>query len=116
MIVYSENKQQFVEDVRGNAIHEKILLEFKRNLGRTVAENEIASWRNSMQFMASAVNDPEIPADAGVSIEYYIPLTNNRVDFILTGKDQNDVETSVIIELKQWSKIETTNKDGCCFL
>jgi DUF2075 family protein len=112
MIVYSENKQQFVDDVCGNVIHEKILLEFKRNLGRTVAENEIASWRNSMQFMESVVNDPEIPADAGVSIEYNIPLTNNRVDFILTGKDQNDVETAVIIELKQWSKVETTQKDA----
>ncbi len=112
MIVYSESKQQFVDDVRTNVIHEKILLEFKRNLGRTVAENEIASWRNSMQFMESVVNDSEIPEDAGVAIEYNIPLTNNRVDFILTGKDHNDIETAVIIELKQWSKIETTHKDA----
>ena len=112
MIVYSENKQQFMDDVRGNVIHEKVLLEFKRNLGRTVAENEISSWRNSMQFMESVVNDPEIPADAGVAIEYNIPLTNNRVDFILTGKDHNNVETAVIIELKQWSKVETTHKDA----
>ena len=112
MIVYSENKQKFVDDVRTNLIHTKILSEFKRNLGRTVAENEIASWRNSMQFMASVVDDPEIPADAGVAIEYNIPLTNNRVDFILTGKDHSNVETAVIIELKQWSKVETTHKDA----
>ena len=112
MIVYSENKQQFVDDVRSNVIHEKILRAFKRSLGRTVAENEIASWRNSIQFMESVVNDPEIPADAGVSIEYNIPLTNNRVDFIFTGKDHNNVETAVIVELKQWSKVEATHKDA----
>jgi len=48
MIVYSAKKQQFVDDVRTNVIHDKILAEFRRNLGRKVAENEIASWRNSM--------------------------------------------------------------------
>jgi len=112
MIVYSAKKQQFVDDVRTNVIHDKILAEFRRNLGRKVAENEIASWRNSMQFMESVVSDPELPADAGVSIEYNIPLTNNRVDFILTGRDHNGVETAVIIELKQWSKVSISNKDA----
>jgi hypothetical protein len=112
MIVYSENKQQFVADVRSNIVHEKILIEFRRNLGRKVGESEIASWRNSMQFMESVVSDPDIPADAGVSIEFNIPLTNNRVDFILTGRDHNSVETAVIIELKQWSKVSTSTKDA----
>ena len=112
MIVYSGKKQQFVDDVRANVVHEKILIEFKRNLGRKVGESEISSWRNSMQFMESVVSDPEIPLDAGVSIEYNIPLTNNRVDFILTGKDHNGVETAVIIELKQWSKVSTSTKDA----
>ncbi len=112
MIVYSENKQQFVDDVRSNLIHTKILSEFRRNLGRTVSESEISSWRNSMQFVASVIDDQEIPADAGVAIEYNIPLTNNRVDFILTGKDHSNTETAIIIELKQWSKVETTRKDA----
>ncbi len=112
MIVYSAKKQQFVDDVRTNVVHEKILTEFRRNLGRKVGESEIASWRNSMQFMESVVSDPEIPADAGVSIEYNIPLTNNRVDFILTGKDHSGAETAVIIELKQWSKVSISNKDA----
>ena len=112
MIVYAENKQNFVNDVRCNVIHEKIIKEFKRNLGRRVGESEISSWRNSMQFMEAVVSDPGIPADAGVSIEYNIPLTNNRVDFILTGKDQRGIETAVIIELKQWSKVAKSDKDA----
>lgn len=112
MIVYSATKQQFVADVRGNVIHKRILTELKRNLRRTVGNSEISSFRNSMQFMGSIIDDSEIPADARVSIEYNIPLTNKRIDFILTGKDQNNVETAVIIELKQWSKVDITGKDG----
>ncbi len=112
MIVYSQNKQQFVEDVRSNVIHERILTALQRNFGRGAGASEIASWRNSMQFMESVVNDDAIPFDAGVSIEFNIPTTNNRVDFILTGKDENGVETAVIVELKQWSDVTVSNKDG----
>ena len=112
MIVYSATKKQFVSDVRENVIHERILAELKRNLRRKVGDSEISAFRNSMQFMGSVMDDNEIPADAGVSIEYNIPLTNKRVDFILTGKDQNNVENAVIIELKQWSKVAITSKDA----
>lgn len=112
MIVYSRTKQQFVEDVRDNVIRDKILAEFKRRLGRSVGRSELDSWHASMQFMGTVVNDEEIPDDAGVSIEFNIPTTNNRIDFILTGKDENDVETAVIVELKQWSEVAVSNKDG----
>lgn len=37
--------------------------------------------------MMSVLLDEGIPASAGVAIEYNIPLTNRRVDFILTGKN-----------------------------
>ncbi|MEX2132226.1 MAG: hypothetical protein WD772_12155 [Pseudohongiellaceae bacterium] len=53
--------------------------------------------------MFNILIDPEIPPDSGVSIEYRIPLTSKRVDFILTGKDSESRETVIIIERKQWS-------------
>ena len=62
--------------------------------------------------MFQVLVDPEIPASAGVSIEYNIPLTNRRVDFILTGKDANRQDTAVIVELKQWQEAQITSKDA----
>jgi uncharacterized protein len=112
MIVYSASKKEFIEDVHSNEIHKKILDEFKFKLNRGVGEREVQSWRNSMQFVSNVLNDEEIPADSGVAIEYSIPLTAKRVDFILTGKDHNRRDTAVIIELKQWSDVKKTDKDG----
>ena len=60
----------------------------------------------------SALLDDGIPASAGVAIEYNIPLTNRRVDFILTGKDHQRGDTAVIVELKQWQEVEVTKKDA----
>lgn len=110
MIVYSETKQQFCQDVYDNSIQDKILQEMERRLRRKVGESEFEAWRNSMGFMERATRG--IPDDAGVAIEYLIPLTSKRVDFILTGQGPGEVEKVVIVELKQWSDVKVTSKDA----
>lgn len=113
MIVYTAKKKAFIEDVRLNRIHEKILLEFRRRLSRSVAAKEVDSWRHSLQFMSSLMLDQAIPDDAGVSLEYHIPLTSKRIDFILSGANEQRQETAVIVELKQWQQAEPLlHKDG----
>lgn len=112
MIVYSADRLQFVEDVRSNRIHKIILDELKLKLRKRVGESEVSSWMNSLSRMALLVSDDELPKDANVYIEYSIPLTNKRVDFILTGQNEDEADTAVLIELKQWSKVESTNKDA----
>ena len=112
MIVYSATKQQFVDDVRANAIADIIEGEVARKLNRNSPRNEFISWQNSLQYMFNVLHDDDIPASAGVSIEYNIPLTNRRVDFILTGKDANRQDTAVIVELKQWQEAQVTSKDA----
>jgi DUF2075 family protein/DNA replication protein DnaC len=62
--------------------------------------------------MGAVMDDEEIPNDAGVSIEYSIPQTSKRIDFILTGQDQANNDQVVIIELKQWESAELTDKDA----
>lgn len=112
MLVYSSTKSAFAEDVRNNRIDTKILAAFRHALGRTTSPNEIASWRNSMQYMNNVLADPAIPVDAGVSIEYKLPQSNKRIDFILTGKNAGKADTAIIVELKQWEHASVTTKDG----
>ncbi len=112
MLVYTANKMDFMDDVRSNIIETKILDAFKRYLGHSTSESEIASWRNSMMYMSQILVDGGIPNDAGVSIEYKLPQTSKRIDFILTGKGENKGNTAIIIELKQWTEAKATKKDG----
>jgi uncharacterized protein len=112
MIVYLAEKSQFLEDVGSNKIEERILAEFKRTYRRSVGDSEVASWRNSMGFMHRVVDDEAIPNDAGVAIEFGIPQTVKRIDFILTGRNSGDSPSAIIIELKQWAEARLTNKDA----
>jgi DUF2075 family protein len=112
MIVYLENKSTFREDVFSNRIEEKVRDTLKVKAGKTVSDSELNSWKNSLRYMDAIVEDPEIPADTGIAIEFNIPNTSKRIDFILTGKQADGTRTAVIIELKQWQQAEVTNKDA----
>ena len=112
MIVYEALRSEFTDDVLSNAIEQRVLDSFQRRLGQTTSKSEIESWKNSLQYVNNAVMAAGIPEDAGVAIEYRMPQSSKRVDFILTGRDQNDQDTAVIIELKQWSEASVTEKDA----
>lgn len=112
MIVYNTTKKQFLTDVRNNVIANCIDNEVLRKLNRNSPKNEKRSWENSLQFMAQVLLDDGIPNSAGVAIEYNLPKTNRRIDFILTGKDSVRRDSAVVIELKQWDEVEKTNKDA----
>lgn len=111
MIVYNANKGQFVQDVRTNVIATKIL-DLIRERGLNAGQNrEFAAWQNSMQFMRNIVDDPDIDDDVQIAIEYNIPQTSKRVDFIIIGADRNGKDNIVIVELKQWTKAEVVDDD-----
>lgn len=112
MIVYQATKDRFLDDTFKRDIHEVILESYRARTGRNVGRSEIASWRESLVCMAKVLNDEGIPGDAGIAIEYGIPQTAKRVDFILTGSCAEKNPNVIIVELKQWSVATRTQKDG----
>lgn len=113
MIVYQATKTDFCEDVLEDRIEIKIHEFFKKHLGRKrTTDGEIRSWRNSMQYMDKVLSDPAIPDDCGIAIEYQIPQSGKRLDFILTGISEDNIEQAILIELKQWSTATLSEKDG----
>ena len=69
MIVYASTKVNFREDVRNNQIVEKILADYRRNLGHSTSRSEMDSWKNSMMYMSNILEDNDIPDDTGVAID-----------------------------------------------
>ena len=106
MLVYSGVKTDFLHSVEEDTIAEEIKQTIYEKMGRRTPHNEFASWENSLKNMYIVMNDPQIPEDSGVAIEYNIPQTSKRVDFIVTGYDGTNNPSAVIIELKQWEKLK----------
>jgi uncharacterized protein len=112
MIIYESTKKEFLEYVDNDSITHKIYDIFRERIGRT-RENEISSWTDSMKEMAKVINSSLIPNNATIAIEFNIPMTSNRIDFIISGFDDKQKGRVIIIELKRWQKVEKVGgKDG----
>lgn len=110
MILYRNTKGGFTQDVRDNLIAEKIENAFFEHCISHNNDAEYRSWANSMQYMCNVLDDAEIPNDCKVAIEYQIPLTSKRVDFLIAGTDNDKQNNIVVVELKQWESSEPTSR------
>lgn len=106
MIVYSGLKSDFLSAVEEDSIATEIEEKIYSVMHRRTAQNEFRSWENSLEYMYKVLNDSAIPENSGVAIEYNIPQTSKRVDFIISGYGEKEEPNAVIIELKQWDKVE----------
>lgn len=104
MIVYESIKEEFLQDVFDDQLTTNIINNFNQKIGK-VNRAEVRSWDNSMQYMYRVLMDEAIPNDSGVAIEFNIPYSSKRVDFIITGMNA-EKESVVIVELKQWEEVE----------
>lgn len=109
MIVYSGLKKDFLTAVEQDSIAAEIEENIYNKMHRKSAQSEFRSWENSLEYMYKVMNDADIPQNAGIAIEYNIPQTSKRVDFIVSGYDEKQNPNVVIIELKQWDKVDTVD-------
>ena len=110
MIIYQNTKGGFIEDVRNGYIADKIEEEFEKHNIPHSNQAEYRAWANSLMFMRNALDDNDISDDCSLAIEYQIPLTAKRVDFLIAGKDEDDNNNIVVIELKQWENCSSTQR------
>lgn len=112
MIVYQSTKKSFLSNVSDECIEDIIRDTVKLRLNMKVGDSEYNSWKGSLNYMFHVLNSNNIPDDAGVAIEYRIPQTSKRIDFFLTGQDENGIDHAILIELKQWQDVNITDKDA----
>lgn len=112
MIVYQASKSEFLHHALREDIEDIVLRQFRSVTGHGVARAEIQAWKHSLMEMAKVLQDEGIPADAGVAIEYQLPHSSKRIDFVITGEDAAARTKVVIVELKQWSESRRSDKDA----
>ena len=110
MLLYQGTSDEFVSETTKNAIVDKLEGSFKRQMGYNPSEPERRSWQNSLRAMALVVSISGLKRH-GVGIEYQLPGSSKRLDFMITGLSVDKKKEAVIIELKQWEKTEPGDGD-----
>ncbi|WP_312311195.1 DUF2075 domain-containing protein [Stenotrophomonas indicatrix] len=112
MIVYQADKDAFLRHCNDEEIEEIILASYMAATKGHVGESEIRSWRESLRYVARALNHPSIPGDIGVAVEFILPQSRKRIDVVLSGHAEDGSPHVIIIELKQWSSLKPSNRDA----
>lgn len=105
MLAYLATKEQFLNDAPRieSIVRDKVL----EKLNVKVSESEYRAWQNSLgKAMFEIMKDSKIPSDVAVAIEYHLGLGKARIDFMLAGKNRDNKPLLIIVELKQWDKID----------
>jgi hypothetical protein len=115
MLVYENTKSGFLDDVLDDRLVPEIKAGYESKGLGIGSESEVRSWENSFQYMYKVLQGSDVPDGAGVAIEFKIPLTSRRIDFLISGYDTQGNSNVAIVELKQWSGTNTEpveSKDG----
>lgn len=115
MLVYESTKSGFLDDTLSDQLVPEIKRGYESKGLGIGSDSEVRSWENSFQYMYKVLQGSELPDDAGVAIEFKIPLTSRRIDFLISGYDEDENANVAIVELKQWGGDSTEtveDKDG----
>lgn len=112
MIVYNATKKEFCTTVLENRIGSVVRLAFRQNMGFEPSPSEAQAFQNSLPYVGNILSLAGIPDDVGVAIEYRIPQSSKRIDVIITGRNAENIPILIIIELKQWQELQSTQMDA----
>ncbi|MDB6102764.1 MAG: peptidase [Gammaproteobacteria bacterium] len=111
MRLYAGMSKDFVVDTVRNQIARKLSDAFFHYYGYPAAKSEAAAWSNSLRAIAQVIGYADLN-DHGVILEYELPSSSRRLDFLICGRDTSDRDEAIIVELKQWSQCEPAEAEG----
>lgn len=112
MILISMIKNDFIKYIDDRTISNKVYDAYKETFNKKTKLSQIKSWANSLPFLKELLE--VIPENAGITIEYGIPLTSKRIDVVISGYNIEHKPVIIILELKQWEYAKKVKSQDAC--
>lgn len=111
MLIYKSDGATFVGNIRENKLTGLMTDAFESSFGRKPNPSEVTSWRNSLPKIKDLIEIAGLDS-INVALEYEVPYNQNRIDCLLFGKDEKGIDNIVLIELKQWTSVQSLEDEG----
>src|SRR5690625_3406046 len=112
MIIYNETSDNFMNHIREKKIGYVLKENVLNKANKVVSPGELRSWEKSLPQMAKVLRDADLNDDTRVLLEYKLPSSEKRIDFLIAGRNKDDRKNVMIVELKQWDKASVSEGDG----
>jgi hypothetical protein len=115
---------EFVREAELKSLGGSMAAQYFRLHGCLPSDSEMRSWDNSLFALAQVAkclrgntagaagsDSHKTAGPPAVLLEYHLPLNGKRLDAVFVGHDESGQATAVVIELKQWSRVD--REDDC---
>ena len=82
MIIYNESSSKFLNHIYENKIGYVLKENVLAKMNKVVSGSELRSWENSLPQMAKVLRDADLKEDTHVLLEYKLPSSEKRIDFL----------------------------------
>jgi DUF2075 family protein len=113
VIIYSETRRRFLDDVDHNRLHSRLTEAFRLRTGSIPADQRV--WADEYSRFSLALRQAAIADEVQVALEYHISAAGRfRVDVLLAGND-GAIDNGMIVELKAWDKADVSDVPDLVF-
>lgn len=110
MRLFAGRVPEFLKGTEDGSIVGDLEHAFAQQMLYSPSPSEVTSWANSLPVLAEDLRAADID-EAGVIIEYMLPLSSKRLDAVVVGHDGQGRAKAAVLELKQWRRAEITSVD-----
>ncbi|MDP2367244.1 DNA/RNA helicase domain-containing protein [Rhodoferax sp.] len=103
--------RDFCRAVKSNRVFSELERAYHAETGRKVGRAELDSWAGSLPRLSGVLELSDFSESVYVGLEVQIPYYSERIDAALYGHDLTGQPFVVLVELKQWSALDSDN-DG----
>lgn len=108
MRLYEGTIAKFSEDVIQNRIADAVSKNYYSHYKKYPSDPEYRSWQQSLNVLNNSFLYSNLK-DNKIIIEYELPYSTRRIDVLIFGKNNDNVDNVVLMELKQWSNEHVYN-------
>lgn len=111
MQLFAGPSEEFIADATQQRIAARLGDSFYDYYRFRASASEFTAWRNSLSALANQLRYSGV-RDHGVVLEMQLPLSSARLDAFVFGHSPAERESSVLVELKQWTAATPSDFDG----
>jgi len=110
-LIYQSDSETFLKNIRENKLTGIMADAFQASFVREAGPSLLNSFRNSLPKIKDLIEISDLK-DINIALEYEIPYNQSRIDCLLFGKDESNKDNIVLIELKQWTSVNSLEDEG----
>ena len=106
----------FLHATKTNRLFVDLARKFPQTARRKVQDAESASWAGSLPRLCDVLELAPLSDSVEVAVEIGVPYYGKRIDAALFGHNKAGDPCMVLVELKQWSKLNPPDEDGRLYI